>query len=200
MLNANEQENFPKNEENTETVQKTQNDTNDAIDLLSLIQENDLTENSLIASNVNLIEDDPNKMIKDAEEAGQLALAMDTAINAEPHIQCEVNENSSTAILSNPIAGTSVEHTEPNSKFTGFHTEQTDLDKELETMSMPIVKHKTILLDTGAPRLSGSKGMVIDFDSNEIKVAEKAGVDELFERFLKNSRKFSTPSDSIEVR
>lgn len=192
--------NVVETKKNEDTIE-AQSESNETANLIDLPEENASIEKSLLAVNDEFTEGISSKT--DAAKDQQSTEAIEGKINAESSPQSEVKDCSTSAdILSNLIAEPSTKAigNEPNSKFTGFHTEETDLDKELAMISLPIVKKKSMFLDTNTPRLSGSKGTMIDLDTNEIKAEEKSGVDKLVERFLKNSGKYSTASDSIEIR
>lgn len=168
---------------------------------MDLPQKKSSVEKSPLAANAEFTRDMSNKTDTTSDQPPTETI--EGEINAESSTQFEVRDCSSSAdTISDPIAGPSTKtiDNESNSKFSGFHTEETDLDKELEMMSVPIVRKKTMFLDMNAPRLSGSKGTVIDLNTNEINAEEKSGVDKLLERFLKNSGKYSTAADSIEIR
>lgn len=85
-----------------------------------------------------------------------------------------------------------------------IHTERTDLDDELDEMirSERKSKRQSVLsiATLGAPKLSGASGMVIDFETNELKPKEKSGVENLVERFMKNALVKTPKADSQDVR
>lgn len=98
------------------------------------------------------------------------------------------------------LPGTSQMSPVKKPKFTGFHTEITDLDVELDAADTVPNQKKAVPLGGAAPRLSGWEGMVIDLETNEVRAKEKTGAQMLFERFLKTAGKGQPKAECAEIR
>lgn len=95
---------------------------------------------------------------------------------------------------SGPTSSNIALHTEASSNIA-LHTEKSELDSELDKMIHEENRRKklqalSLALDVhAAPKLSGNRNMIIDFESNEVKPRVKSGIEELQERFLQNAMK-----------
>lgn len=71
-----------------------------------------------------------------------------------------------------------------------LHTERTELDDELDAMLAGDALPKPTKQFDFVPKLKGENGFVIDLEANDFEAKPKSqdGVDELFNRFIKNTR------------
>lgn len=96
----------------------------------------------------------------------------------------------------------------PDRNVIELHTERTDLDDELDKMDAPPQPPQpskrqleiAALATISAPKLGGGSGMIIDFETNEIKPKPKSGVELLVERFVTNAIVKPKICDEQEIR
>lgn len=82
-----------------------------------------------------------------------------------------------------------------------LHTIRTELDDELDAMSTSATKKVQLSIPTGfIPKLNGDAGLIIDFETNDLKPMPKTGVDELLSRFVKNAIVKPHVTDSQDIR
>lgn len=87
---------------------------------------------------------------------------------------------------------------EPTNIIT-FHTERTELDDELDRMLRKENRLKLDIPIDQVPKLKGDNRYVIDFDTNDIKLVPKSGVEELFSRFMKSACKKAPAAEQQDV-
>lgn len=170
--------------------------------------DSDSNQNELTTETEQYAIIEPSKSEGTSKEP-MISASEDTNTNITP------TQNDSSTLLNEAIEITNpaVENIDENSveqavemtesfNVVELHTEQTELDEELDKM---IAKDKrksrleAVLSITtlGAPKLSGSSGMLIDFETNELK-PNVSGVDMLVERFVKNAIVKSANTESQE--
>lgn len=84
-----------------------------------------------------------------------------------------------------------------------IHTARTELDDELDAMSTNEInkeKKKLSISTDYVPKLKGDKGLMIDFETNDLLPDPKTGVDELLTRFVKNALVKPQPVETQDIK
>lgn len=184
------------NEANTEEVSK-----DEQLPQAQDIHSEDTTKSDqitdTIANNVDI--EEPSNDIQKSTEKDDLPVPLQDEVTTTVPTDTAEALQSSPFLRNDDLPGPSKLPTSTPPEFTGFHSERTDLDVELDKLDNPIVPKLAPFLGETVPRLSGCEGMVIDLETNEVKAKEKSGVDVLFERFMKTAGK-CPKTESTEVR
>lgn len=82
-----------------------------------------------------------------------------------------------------------------------IHTVRTELDDELDLLVENEMKTKNLSIQTKhIPKLQGDRGLLIDFETNDLRPIPKTGVEELLTRFVKNALVKRNVAETQDVR
>lgn len=177
-----EAEEFFQNEEDQE-VKPIKRDNDDSDIEPSAVESTETPKEIEIANNDVAIDQ------LDKEENAPMELSGDCSIDESTTQNTETNQESTPKKDEDELP-----------QVVELHTERTELDEELDNMIRLDNKPKRDLSNIpliNAPKLKGNSGMIIDFETNELKPREKTGVDELVERFVKNAVKKTSSDNDI---
>lgn len=170
MLYYNRTELERRKEEAEEFFQEQEEQSN------SYIKESDDSDYETGKLPVGITETEPNELYKNAGTTSKniseiLENINETVSNGSENQNTEISEN----------------HKEIN--MIELHAIRTELDDELDAMpttSEPKNLKLPVTTDF-IPKLEGDKGLIIDFETNDLKPMPKTGVEELLTRFVTNA-------------
>lgn len=149
----------------------------------------------------NSIEASASMPTDESVNSGAVAEVAETETQESSPIDMQTVAVEELPSTSKEITVAASSHVDDRILSAGIAAEQNEHHIELKMMEQPneLKISRILAVNDDAPRLSGDVGMVIDLETNEVKVKAKTGADLLMERFLKSTTNGPMKNDTYEL-